>query len=435
METMGIVFLVLGVAFAFLILPMAFRRVVSTNEVHIVQGRKSTQSYGKDSGNGNVYYEWPKWIPLLGIDKVILPISVFDLDLKAYEAYDKGRLPFVIDVKAFFSINDSNTAAQRVASFRELQEQLMAVVQGAVRTILAASDIEQIMQGRSEFGDLFTKEVKEQLKSWGVSTIKNIELMDIRDSNGSKVIQNIMEKKKSLIEMQSRTEVANNKRQAEIAEVEAAREIELKRQDARQATGLKQVEAERVVQLSVEARSQALADQNKITKEKEMEVVKVQNVKQAEINKEVEVINAEKTKAMQIIGAEAHLESKKKESEAVEVEGKAKASAEKAILLAPVDAQITLAKEIGENASYQQYLITIKQIEANRDIGLHQADALKAAQIKVIANAEGPNQGLTSVMDMFSSKGGTQIGGMLEGLANSDIGKSLLNKFLKPEQK
>ena len=66
------------------------------------------------------------------------------------------------------------------------------------------------MQGRSQFGEQFTKEVEAQLKNWGVSTVKNIELMDIRDSNSSHVIKNIMEKKKSLIEMQSRIEVAEN---------------------------------------------------------------------------------------------------------------------------------------------------------------------------------------------------------------------------------
>lgn len=143
-----------------------FRRVVSTNEVHIVQSARKTQSYGKDTPNGNVYYEWPSWIPKFGISKIVLPVSVFDLDLAAYEAYDKGRLPFVVDIKAFFRITNSDVAAQRVSSFEDLQSQLLAVVQGAVRTILASSDIEEIMQGRSKFGDEFTKEVTAQLTNW-----------------------------------------------------------------------------------------------------------------------------------------------------------------------------------------------------------------------------------------------------------------------------
>lgn len=144
-----------------------FRRVVPTNEVHIVQSNKATTSYGKDSGNGNSYYAWPAFLPLLGVTRIKLPTSVFSLDLNDYEAYDKGRLPFVVDVKAFFRISDSNMAAQRVSSFEELHNQLKAIVQGAVRTILASNEIEEIMQGRSKFGNEFTTEVSGQLPQWG----------------------------------------------------------------------------------------------------------------------------------------------------------------------------------------------------------------------------------------------------------------------------
>jgi flotillin len=138
---------------------LLYRRVVSTNEVHIVQSSKKTLSFGKDTGNGNTYYEWPAWVPRFGIIKAVMPVSVFDVVLSGYEAYDLGRLPFVVDVVAFFRITDSNMAAQRVASFEELLEQLKAILQGAVRTILASNDIESIMQGRSKFGEAFTAEV------------------------------------------------------------------------------------------------------------------------------------------------------------------------------------------------------------------------------------------------------------------------------------
>ena len=55
---------------------LTLRRVVSTNEVHIVQTAKKTASYGKDSGNGNTYYEWPSWLPKFGVTKSVLPLSV-----------------------------------------------------------------------------------------------------------------------------------------------------------------------------------------------------------------------------------------------------------------------------------------------------------------------------------------------------------------------
>jgi flotillin len=416
------------------IIALFLRRVVPTNEVHIVQSAKSTTSYGKDTQNGNSYYEWPSWIPVFGVTTVSLPMSVFDLDLQSYEAYDKGRLPFVVDVKAFFRISESNVAAQRVASFDELKDQLKAIVQGAVRVILASTDIEDILQGRSTFGEQFTREVAEQLVHWGVTAVKNIELMDIRDSEESRVIHNIMDKKKSHIEMESRTEVAKNKRIAEIAEIEAKREVDLQNQAALQSVGLRTVEAQREVALQNETAEQAIKEQQKLTKQKEMEVRKVELVKVAEIEKETQIIKSEQVKETLILEADGALEAKRKEAAGIQAEGIAKAEAEKAFQLAPVQAQIELAKEIGENKSYQEYLVTVRRVEAEEAVGIKQAEALMQANIKVIANSGDISNGFKSIGDVLSSKGGTAIGALLEGMNNTEVGGNLINKLTNQPQ-
>ncbi|RDU55534.1 hypothetical protein CQA49_03485 [Helicobacter sp. MIT 00-7814] len=456
--------ILVGILVALLVLvvlvALLFRRVVATNEVHIIQSAKNTTSFGKDTGNGNTYYEWPSWLPIFGVTKIVLPVSVFDINLNGYEAYDKGRVPFIVDITAFFRIKDSNVAAQRVSSFSELIEQLRAIIQGSVRTILSSHEIEDIMHSRSTFGDSFTKEVREQLASWGVETVKNLELMDIRDSQDSNVIRNIMEKKKSLIEMQSRVEVAENIKNAEIAEINAEQATQIQEQIAKQVVGLKTVESQREVDISAQKAAQLVKEQEKVTKEKEMEVIKVADIKRAEITKDVNVvkaeeikqtaiINAEGDKQKDILKAEALLESKKREAEAllemktkeskgIELEGAAKAQSEKLMQMAPIEAQISLAQEIGENQGYQSYLISIRQIEASQAIGIEQAKALDKADIKIIANANNGNvnEGLQSVSEFFSAKGGTQLGAMLEGLAQSELGKNLLDKISqKKEQK
>lgn len=420
---------------------ISLRRVVNTNEVHIVQAKDKSISYGKGEEAGNVYYEIPSWVPHWGIQTIGFPVSVFSQRLDAYEAYDKGRLPFVLDMEAFFRISDSAIAAQRVLSFEELKSQLRSILQGAARTILASKDIEEIMQGRAEFGIAFTKEVDEQLKSWGVTTVKNIELMDIRDGKDSKVIANIMEKKKSFIEMQSRVEVAENTKLAMNAEIDAKREIELNKQTAEQQVGIRTAEKEKEVGIARELSIQQVKEQEKVTTEKSMEVVKVQEVKKAEIQKEVVVVQAKQDKEMSIIvaegqkestvlDAEAKLEAKRKESEGIKLEGEAKALAEEKMQLAPVNAQITLAKEIGENVGYQQYLVTIRQVEAQQAIGIENAKALKESDLKVIVNSGDVASGVTSLSDVLSSKGGQGLGAALEGLANTDAGKQLLAKFI-----
>jgi len=441
MEITVSVIVVLALALAFLVKKvLELRRVVPTNQVHIVQRAKKTISYGKDTGNGNTYYEFPSWIPWLGITKVVLPVSVFDLDLKAYEAYDIGRLPFIVDIKAFFRIDDSNMAAARVASFQELKDQLTGIVQGAVRSILANSELEAIMSKRSVYGETFTKEVAEQLKAWGVVPVKNIELMDVRDSNQSHVIANIMAKKQSLIEKESRTEVAHNKQLAEEAEIEALREVQLKKQTAKQAVGEREAEADKKIGIAKALSQAEVAESLKATREKEMEVERIKAVRAAEIAKEAKVVNAEAAKKAKVLEWEANKESalleaaaklelKTKEAEGIKAEGLAKAEAEKEMQLASVRAQITLAEQIGGNNGYQEYLIRIRTVEAQEAIGVEQAKNLGNADIKVIANAGSVDTGVKNVMDLFSPKGGTAVGGALEALANTEVGKNILSKF------
>lgn len=432
---------IIAVVAIFAIWVVNLRRVVSTNEVHIIQSSKKTVSYGKDQDSGNTYYEWPSWIPLIGIQVIKLPVSVFSLRLNSYEAYDSGRLPFVLDLEAFFRIENSNVAAQRVYSSAELNNQLTSILQGAARTILASKTIEEIMQGRSEFGVAFTQEVNEQLKSWGVTTVKNIELMDIRDAKDSEVIRNIMEKKKSEIEKESRIVVAENLKAAQNAEIDAQREVEINRQLAAEQVGIKTAEKDKAVGIANEKAQQDIKSQQKVTTEKAMEVSRVENVKTAEIAKDVNIVKAEEQRQTEIVKAEGekqktvliaegNLEAEKRAAEAVLVNGQATAEAEKLLQLAPVEAQIVLAKEIGDNKSYQEYLITIRQVEAQQSVGIQQAMALNKAEIKVIANSGNVTEGVSSIGQLFTAKGGTNVGAALEGLAQTEMGQSLINKFL-----
>lgn len=451
----------LGVLAVLIVWVISLRRVVPTNEVHIIQRADKTVSYGKDTkdGLGNTYYEFPSWIPVLGVTKTVLPVSVFSLDIDGYEAYDKDRLPFVVDIKAFFRITDSNLSASRVFSFQELYNQLHGIVQGAVRSILAKENLESIMCERNVYGDKFTQEVSEQLKEWGVETVKNIELMDIRDAKDSCVIANIMKKKKSQIEMESRTTVANNMQKAKEAEILAQQEIELKQQDANKQVGLRQAQVTQEVGIANEKAKQEVQEQTKITTQKEMEVEKVREVQTAEIEKnanivkaegqknvvsinaEANIVKADADKKVQILKAQAEKEQAelkatadltiaKKGAEGIKATGEAKADAEKQMQLAPVEAQIALAKEIGENSEYQKYLITIEQINANAKVGVEQARNLGNAEIKIFANAGSTADGVNAVTNIFNSQTGTNIASMVEGLKSTPVGEQLINKFL-----
>lgn len=416
------------------VISMAFRIVVSTNEVHIVQSGKKTTSYGKDQPAGNTYYKWPSWIPVIGVKVIVLPVSVFSLKLENYASYDKGRVPFSIDIMSFFRISDSNEAAQRVHTFQELNEQLRGILQGAIRSILASSDIEEILEGRSRFGQLFTEAVDVQLKAWGVVTVKNVELMDIRDAEQSNVIQNIMAKKKSLIERESRITVAENQRAAKEAEIVANRDVNLRAQEAEEQVGQRTAQKDRQIGIANQKALQDVTEEQRVTATKEMAVRQVQIVTAAEIEKAAKIVAAEQQKQQTITVAEGDLERSKLRAQGVEVEGRAKGEAEKAVLLAPVAAQTALAKEIGQNPGYQTYLVSVRTIEKDQVVGVAQAQALQDAEIKVIANSGSVVGGVQNIMDLLTPQGGTQLGAMMEAFQQTPAGKQILSIVRPPKE-
>jgi len=445
----------------------SLRRIVPTNVVHIVQRGDKTVSYGVGKGT-NVYYEFPKWLPKIGVIVRILPVSNFDIDLFKYSAYDKDRVPFVVDVKAFFHIADTNKAAEKVESFEELRKQLENVVQGSVRSILAKSKLEEIMEERSVFGDKFTENVKIDLQNWGVEPIKNIELMDVRDAEGSSVIHQIMAKRMSAIDMESRSEVAVNKKKAEQAELEAQKEIDVTKAETEkvageakaqslQAIGIAKAESVKKSGIAEQESLSEIAKAAKATAEQKMEVIKINEIKQAEIDKEKTIIIAEQEKKRIEIDAQANkfkveteayakLEAKKKEAEGVisigsaeaeviKSKGISEAESKKAMELAGVTAQTTLAKEIGENKPYQEYLIKIKEIEVSQVIGVTQyesmAEALSNADLKLLINSGDVHSGIGKLSDLFTSKGASQLNGLIEGLKQTDEGKGILSMLEK----
>lgn len=442
----GIAWLIGSVLFA-----LFLRVVVPTNEVHIAQSSARTTTYGTGQPAGNTYYKWPSWMPRIGIRVTVLPVSVFKQPLSEYAAYDKGRLPFVLDVIAFFRITDPAMAAQRVVSFKDLQDQLENILKGVIRTILANSQLEEILEGRSQFSDMFTKEVDTQLKEWGLGSVKNIELIDIRDYQGSNVIAQIMMKQKSRIEMESRIQVASNLQSAETAEITARQAVQTRAQEARQMVEIRTAEADKASGVAKQLAQQEINTASATTMTTQMAVAQVEHVRSAEITKQVETVKAEQQKAVAVVTAEGNkaqavllaegqqqstiiLAEGQKQSQVLNADGllatgTAKAESERLLLTAPVRAQIDLAKEIGQNAGYQKYLVDVKGIEAAQAVGTKQAEALAKADVKVISTVGTPQQGLGSVMDLFSAAGGTQLGGMLEAIRNTPTGQAIEKKL------
>ena len=181
----GLIIIILGVIATFYIITQ-LRKVVPTNEVHIVQKWRKSVPYGKWLSGWNVYLAWAPWVPFFWVFVQKLPLSIFDLQLNGYKAYDVWKVPFQVDVTAFFEIKEPVLAAEKIFTIAELKEQLNETVKWVVRKTLASRDIIEIMESRTDIKSEFYKEVFTAVKAWWVD-LKNVEFMDIKDADWSQV--------------------------------------------------------------------------------------------------------------------------------------------------------------------------------------------------------------------------------------------------------
>jgi flotillin len=80
---------------------------------------------------------------------------------------------------------------------------------------------------------------------------------------------------------------------------------------------------------------------------------------------------------------------------------------------------------------YEAFRPWVEQIKAGQTVGVAQAEALKAADIKVIVTGGDVPAGMNNITEVFSAKGGQALGAMLEGLAQTDAGKAVFERATK----
>jgi len=442
------------------------RKVVPTNEVHIVQSKKNTTPFGKGQEAWNVYLDWPAWVPGFWVEVQHLPLSIFDLQLNWYKAYDVGKVPFQVDITAFFEIKEPVLAAEKVFSITELKDQLNETLKWVVRKILASKDIVEVMETRSEIKDQFYQEVFQAVKAWWVD-LKNVEFMDIRDDEKSQVVTNIMMKKRSLIESESQIEVAENQKQAtiekenKISEARAAaakakssadiissdseRDAELKRIENEKLTQNQDIEKEKILAIQKEEAKQKVYESEKETKARELAVKQLDEEKKAEIAKNIEVIKAEEQKEKSIIDAQAEKESIKLKAEAEKIKIELEAEAEKtkieSIWLAEakkIDYMWTaeaknktqMAEALNSFDSESiAYMVKELEVELAKIVDLEKAKSLASADVKVISTWSNGGEWVKSFMDLFSANGWTNIWAMVQAAKNT-MWEEKVNEFL-----
>jgi len=469
-----------------IIILINLRRVVPTNEVHIVQRKKTSEVYGRWFESWNIYLSWPSWMPLFWVDVQRLPLSIFTIQLLEYRAYDSWKVPFLVDVTAFFVIKEPEIAAQKIYSIQELNTQLNEVLKWVIRKTLASKDIVEIMESRTEIKDEFYNEVFSAVKDWWID-LKNVEFMDIKDPEdwSSKVIDNIMNKKRSQIESESQIEVAENQKRATIEKenkdsearakaAEAKSKADIVEYDSRRQADMKKIENEKITQnleiekdrslaMQKEEVKQNLFEATKITREKELAVKQLEDEKTAEINKNIELIKAEEQKQKSIIEAQALAEASKLDAQAraqakeldAQAQAKAKeleAQAEKIRIesiwlaearkidfmwTAEAKNKVEMAKALNsfskEALDYMEKELDVKLSEI---VDLEKAKALSRADIKIISTWENGGNWVKNFMELFSANWWAHLWAMFENFKNTvweEKANQIISKITKTD--
>jgi len=424
---------------------MMWRSIVPQDEVHIVNTAKKSKPYGdskivdidsQDDGTkelqsyGNVYYEFPYWLPKLGVIVKKLTLNVFQVNLDTYPAYDKDKVPFVVDFKSWFVISNPIVAAKRIKDMDELERQLQEMLQGIVRKTMAGKTIKEIMESRSELREIFVKEVGAQCKDWGVK-LNSIEFTDIRDMEGDEfsVIDDIKQVKSSAIEKERRIAVAENDRDSRLSEIQSKREADLEDVIAKESVETRDADRTKQVGIAKEHALQEIKEQAKVTTEKEVAVNRTEKVGTAEYQKEVIVVEANAKKEFEIIESEAQQRTMEIEADGYKAkqirEGEGNADkteregfAEASVIQKKGEAHaVALEKEAEAKKKLQEALkveLGALAIEAQKDVGIANAKALSDADIRIISG-----DGNSGKMAKF-----------IEGLAqNSTVMGNLLSKL------
>jgi flotillin len=387
---------------------ITLRRIVPVKYADVVTRKGRVEIYSADesvTGTGKpntVYYEFPSWIPYIGLIVKRMPLTIIQIPIDDYKTFAKGNARFVVDASVYCRINDVLEAAQKFPGndLDDFIKGIEQIVVSSIRKTTATFAIEDVILKRSEIAlDVF-QDIKEDVAKWGVE-LTNVAIVDIRDpkeANSTTVIHDISAKKEAEINSLSRQEIANKHREAEVVEA-----------TARQASETRKIEADEIIARREQEKIQNVAVDQTAASEKQMEVKRVNTVRMAEIEADAAVKKADGEKRANIEIAEGkklqlELEGQGKAAQTLAV-GKAEADVIQAKKLAEAEG---LSKFADAQKKQQEFAQMIRVIEKDEKIGLALADALGKAEIKYFGSGA-PK----SFMELFTPGGGLSLGGSI----------------------
>ncbi len=400
-----------GVLFVLFWFFLATYKVIGSNEAHVLvvmgRGRKIMSPVASADGvvkAKTAYF----FIPFL-MKRYIMPLTNVKLDIQDIKLHDAQVAPFVADIVTWLHIQDPVKAAERLDFskdvFSGLHEDLKNIVQAIARASAMKQEILDIMRDRATFSKSVSAEVDVVLKEWGVQLV-NLEVNDIRDKEGSEVIQNYELIRKAQVESQARIEVSVRNREAVEQEQDNKQKAAVATATAEKTYTLAQTEKDTAVGIALQEKEQRIANAEKDTNATKVAAFRVSNVGQAEVIKEAAIMTATgQGEAIRIKG--------EKEADVVRLTGMADASAIEAKGLAEAVAKLKMAQALKE---FNDAATGIEKINAWKAVQVAYAEAqgkiAENAEIKLVTSGKG-----MKIFGMdINAESGADAGQFLEGM-------------------
>lgn len=404
--------MVIGILIALAVLFLLFLstyKVIGSNEAHVLVvmgfGRKIMSPVPSEGVKAKTAYFF---IPFL-MKRYIMPLTNVKLDIEDIHLNDIHVAPFVADVVTWLHIQDPVKAAERLDFskdvFQGLHQDLINIVQAIARAAAMKQEILDIMRDRATFSKSVSAEVDVVLKEWGVQLV-NLEVNDIRDKEGSEVIQNYELMRKAQVESQARIEVSSRNREAVEQEQDNRQKSEVATANAEKTFTTAQIEAAAAIGIANQQKDQRIAVAEKETNQTKVEAYRVTEVGKAEVIKDATVVTATgQGEAIRIKG--------EKEADVVKLTGAADASAIEAKGLAEAVAKLKMAEALKE---FNDAATGIEKINAWKAVKVAFAEAqgkiAENAEIKLVTSGKG-----MSIFGMdLNAETGADLNQFLEGM-------------------
>ena len=369
------------------------------------------------------------YIPFL-MQRSIMPLENIKLEIRNISLRDKDIAKFRCDVVCWVTIADPILAAERLgklwheraghkipdgvaisSTYPQIEADVKALIESVSRATAMEHDVIELMRDRHKLSETVRREIDILLANqWGLDLV-GMEFLKFHDAIDEEfhVIHDLERKQAAVIDAEARTVVADQERDATIAESNAEKERELQIAENEELYRKRQIKKDQEVGISEQKKELAVQKQMQLANEQKIEAEKTITVGQAEYEADAVIKSAEGDKQSKILEADG-------EAAYTRETMKAKAAGEKALLLAEADGKNKLAEALKK---YEDAAMGITILDVAKEVlvkqAFYQSEALKVAKLSVISAGEGGGR----MFGLSSGEIGAGIATIIGSLKNS----------------